>query len=359
MSIYEWLFPCIRPLPTELAHQLGHWTLQLPIPWGGSPPKDPFVWKGVRFRNRVGIAAGFDKNGMVLPGIARMGVGFVEVGTILTEPWSGNPRPRMSRLPEERAVWNRLGFTSDGLEPVAQRLGEFQRRDRSGLVIACNIAPHPRTVKTAGDDPNFLDRAREELACLARGLHAEADLFVVNLSSPNTRGLRDLLYGPGFRDELIEPLGEEIRALDVAAGKTDRTPLLVKLPPEDADGKPWTPDSIAACAGPLSQPGACDGFVAVNTSIGLARDRSLSPDPQLPGGLSGAPLLPLAVAGVKMLGELRREDQLLIGVGGVDRPEDAVALHRAGADLVEVYTGMIYHGPGFPADCARALAGVG
>lgn len=224
------------------------------------------------------------------------------------------------------------------------------------MVVACNIAPHPRTVKTAGSDPKFLDRTRAELARLVRGLHASADLFVVNLSSPNTRGLRDLLYGPGFRDELIEPLGEELAALDAAAGRGRRTPILVKLPPEDADGKPWTSDTLEACAGPFCAPGVCDGFVAVNTSIGLSRARALSPDSQLPGGVSGVPLLPLAEAAVSLLAEMRREDQLLIGVGGVDRPEDALALRRAGADLVEVYTGMIYHGPGFPADCARALA---
>ncbi|MCP5070503.1 MAG: dihydroorotate dehydrogenase 2, partial [bacterium] len=340
MSIYEWLFPCLRPLPAELAHKLGHWTLRLPVPWAGSAARDPFKWNGIQFGNRIGIAAGFDKNAEVLSGIDRMGVGFVEVGTILTEPWGGNPKPRMSRIPSEKAIWNRLGFTSDGVAPVAARLGRYRRSNRSDLVIACNVALHPLTVKTAGEDPGFLDRARQELARLARELHGCADLFVVNLSSPNTRGLRDLLYGPGFRDELIEPLGEEIAALDAASGRTERTPILVKLPPEDADGKPWTPDSIAACAGPLCAPGACDGFVAVNTSIGLARDRALSPDPDLPGGLSGAPLLPLAVAGLRMLRELRREDQLLIGVGGVDRPEDAVALQGAGADLVEVYTGM-------------------
>lgn len=355
MSVYEWLLPCVRTLPAELAHQLGHWTLQLPLRWGGPTPQDPFSWRGIRFRNRVGIAAGFDKNAVVLPGVARMGVGFVELGTVLTEPWGGNPRPRMRRLPDERAIWNRLGFTSDGLAPVAARLHRFRERDRSGLVVACNIAPHPRTVKSAGEDPDFLKRARDELARLVRGLHASADLFVVNLSSPNTRGLRDLLYGPGFRDELVEPLAEELSALDAAAGRAPSTPILVKLPPEDADGEPWTPDSLAACAGPFCAPGACDGFVAVNTSIGLARARALSPDSQLPGGVSGVPLRPLAVAALKMLAELRRDDQLLIGVGGVDRPEDALALRRAGADLVEVYTGMIYRGPGFPADCARAL----
>ncbi len=355
MSLYERLFPCVRALPTELAHQLGHWTLALPVPWGGAPVEDAFTWRGVRFRNRVGIAAGFDKNAAVLSGIARMGVGFVEVGTVLTEPWPGNPRPRMGRIEGERAVWNRLGFTSEGLPAVAERLARFRARDRSGMVVACNVAPHPRTVKGAGGDPHFLERARDELARLARGLHAHCDLFVVNLSSPNTRGLRELLYGSGFRDELVAPLAAELSVLDAAAERLHRTQLLVKLPPEDADGKPWTAESLAPCAEPLCAPGPCDGFVAVNTSIGLARARALSPDPELPGGLSGAPLLPLAESAVRLLAELRRDDQLLVGVGGVDRPEDAAALRRAGADLVEVYTGMIYHGPTFPAACARAL----
>lgn len=354
VGLYEQLFPLARLLSAERAHQLGHWTLRLPVRFGGLPVEDPFQWRRLRFPNRVGIAAGFDKNAAVLAGIARMGIGFVEVGTILSEPWDGNPTPRMNRREQEHAIWNRLGFPSEGVARVAPRMKRFRAQDRSGVVLAANIAPHPRTVKAGG--AGFLEHARRELVQLAEALHEVSDLFVINLSSPNTEGLRDLLYGPGFRDELVLPLREALTARDAAVGRAEPTPLLIKLPPEDAEGAPWTAESLAPCIEPFQKPGACDGFVAVNTSIGLARGRKASPDDGLPGGLSGAPLRPLAEATLRWLAELRNPEQLLVGVGGIDTPEDALALRAAGADLVEVYTGMIYHGPGFPAACARALA---
>ncbi|MDP6540815.1 MAG: dihydroorotate dehydrogenase 2 [Planctomycetota bacterium] len=354
MGLYEWLFPLARLLPAERAHELGHWALKLPLPLGGGRVEDPFEWSGLRFPNRVGLAAGFDKNAAVLDGIARMGVGFVEVGTILSAPWPGNPPPRMSRREDERAIWNRLGFPNEGVARVAQRMERFRARNRSGLILASNVAPHPRTVKAGGE--GFLAEARSELAQLAHALHAVSDLFVINLSSPNTKGLRDLLYGPGFRDELILPLREALSALDAEADRPEPTPLLVKLPPEDGEGVPWTEESLAPCLEPLRAPGACDGFVAVNTSIGLARARGASPDEGLPGGLSGVPLRPLAESTLRLLASARRPEHLLVGVGGVDEPGDALALRAAGADLVEVYTGMIYHGPRFPGACARALA---
>ncbi len=355
MDWYRRVFPLVRCLPAEPAHTLGHWMLRAPVAWGGSRPRDPFVWRGLEFPNRVGIAAGFDKNAQVLAGIARMGVGFVEVGTIVTEPWSGNPAPRMRRLEGQRAIWNRLGFPSEGVETVAARLAAFRRDDRSGMLLASNVAPHPRTVKAGG--PGFVAQARDELLRLGRTLHAASDLFVVNLSSPNTQGLRDLLYGPGFRDELVLPLRKLLRELDRETGHSRATPLLVKLPPEDASGTPWTEETLAPQVEPFCQAEACDGFVAVNTSIGLARAQVPGAGADLPGGLSGAPLRPLAESALRLLATLRCEGQLLIGVGGIDQPEDALRLHEAGADLVEVYSGMIYGGPGFPARCARALAG--
>ena len=358
MSLYERLFPLGRAVPTEWAHRWGHATLQLPVRWGGERCEDPFEWRGLRFPNRVGIAAGFDKNAVVLSGIQRMGVGFVEVGTILGEPWKGNPKPRMSRLADERAIWNRLGFPSDGIDKILPRLAAFRQHASQqacgGMVLASNIAPHPRTVKTAAAD--FVGVARGELVELAQKLHAVTDLFVINLSSPNTLGLRDLLYGPGFRDEFVVPVITALKECDQAEGSGRSTPVLVKLPPEDAERKPWTEESLAPAVTPFCEPGACDGFVAVNTSMGLSVARGVSPDAALPGGLSGKPLLPLAESALRLLSSMRRSEQLLIGVGGVDQPEDAARLRAAGADLVEVYSGMIYGGPGFPSRCARAIA---
>ncbi len=354
MDAYRWLFPLVRCLPVEIAHHLGHWTLRLPLPWGGAPCRDPFEWRGLRFPNRIGIAAGFDKDAQVLAGIARLGVGFVEVGTVLNTPWPGNPPPRVRRLEAEHAIWNRLGFPSQGVAKVAPRMARFRRRQRGGMLLASNVAPHSRTVKSG--DADRVARGREELLTLVHTLHAHSDFFVVNLSSPNTPGLRDLLYGPGFCDEWVAPVRARLAELDRAAGRHPGTPLLVKLPPEDPEGRPWTDESLAPCVAPFCAPDACDGFVAVNTSVGLARARGVSPDPALPGGLSGAPLRPLAEATLRLLDGMRREEQLLIGVGGVDRPEDALRLREAGADLVELYSGMIYRGPGLPAACARRMA---
>lgn len=354
MKLYELAFPLVRAVPTEWAHRMGHWTLHLPVRWGGARCDDPVEWRGLTFPNRIGIAAGFDKNADVLLGIQRMGVGFVEVGTVIGSPWDGNPRPRMSRLPEERAIWNRLGFPSEGVARILPRLAAFRAGQANGMVLASNIAPHPHTVKTAAAD--FVGRAREELVDLVRMLHPVSDLFVINLSSPNTRGLRDLLYGPGFRDELVAPVREALEVCDREAGRAAPTPVLVKLPPEDADQKPWTEETLAPAVEPFCEPDACGGFVAVNTSMGLSVARGVSPDPAMPGGISGAPLRPLAESALRLLASMRRPEQLLIGVGGVDQPEDAIRLREAGADLVEVYSGMIYGGPAFPSRCARALA---
>ncbi len=346
-SLYERMWPLIRQLPTEWAHGLGMRALALPIRLG-ERVSDPFEWRGLRLPNRIGVAAGFDKDAAVVRGVAGMGAGFIEVGTVLNRPWSGNPRPRMSRVAEQRAIWNRMGFPSDGLATVRRRLAALEK---PGLVVACNIAPHPLTIRTA-DQPGFADRACMELDELVTGLHPHAEFFVVNLSSPNTRGLRGVLHGSGFADALIAPTRARLASLDAAAGRDHATPLLVKLPPETAEGKPWNPDSLEQLVGPLRP--VCDGFVGVNTSIHLALRSAKEAEPDFPGGLSGAPLLPLALDANRVLAELA-PDHLRIAAGGVLSGADAVALVDAGAHLVEVFSGMIYRGPSLVAECAEAL----
>ncbi len=346
-SLYDLAWPIVRRVPTEWAHQLGMTALKLPVRLG-SRVEDPFTWQGLRVSNRVGVAAGFDKDAAVLGGIAGMGAGFVEVGTILTRPWQGNPRPRMSRVLEQRAVWNRMGFPSDGLSAVHKRLRRW--RDPA-LALGCNIAPHPLTIRTASE-PGFVDRARAELEELAETLHEVAAFFVINLSSPNTKGLRNVLHGEGFAQELVGPVHALLRDLDQDAGRPAATPLLVKLPPETADGAAWTPDALAGLVGPLLP--VCDGFVAVNTSIHLALKSAKEAQPDFPGGLSGAPLLPLAIEAQQVLAEMAPE-HLRIGAGGVMSPADACLLRDAGAHLVEVFSGLIYRGPTLVGDCAAAL----
>jgi dihydroorotate dehydrogenase len=350
MFPYRALWPLIRLLPPELAHRLGLLALRLPLPYAAPPPPDPFEKCGLRFRNRVGVAAGFDKDAVALPGLERLGVGFVEVGTVLVAPWAGNPeRPRLKRLLDVEGVWNRLGFPSQGLEAVRRRLAAFPRRRRHGMLVGCNVGPHPGHLKAAADADAYLGLAAAELQQLVAGLHADADFFVVNLSSPNTPGLRRLLADRRLASGLVAPLRAALRRLD--AGRERPTPLLVKLPPEDADRAPWTRETLAALVEPLLGEAACDGFVAVNTSTRLTAEL-LGGDA---GGVSGRPLLGVAVQTVRLLRGLAGDGVLIAGCGGVSRPADAVALVEAGADVVELYTGLIYEGPTLPARCATAL----
>lgn len=344
MFPYHWLWPLIKRLPPEFAHAAGLQALRLPVRFGPTVD-DPFTVRGLTFRNRAGVAAGFDKNAAALRGIERLGAGFVEVGTILVEPWAGNlVAPRMARLIPQRGIWNRLGFTSAGLDAAVRNLRRVPRDRRRGLVVAANIGPHPARLKAS---PDPLRTARDEFLRLIDALRPHCDLFVINLSSPNTPTLRNLLQSPDLLDAVLRPVRTRLRELD------GRLPLLIKLPPEDQDRQIWIEDSLRAVVEPLR--GDCDGFVAVNTSTRLAVALVNHPPPELPGGVSGEPLRAEALRVVELLRRLIGPDALLIGCGGVMEPGDAVAFRRAGADLVEMYSGMIYAGPGLVARAAEAM----
>src|SRR5262245_14755476 len=336
-SLYERLWPLVRLVPSELAHELGLLALRAPLPLGGPVVEDPFEWRGHRFRNRVGIAAGLDKNGVALRGLGRLGAGFIEVGTVLSRPHPGNAvRPRMRRLLRERALWNRLGFPSEGAARVRERVARAPLADVALLV---NLAPHPLTVKSAEREAGFAARARAELFEVARTLHPWAASFVLNGSSPNTPGLRRQLEGSGFAQEIAAPLRAELRRLDAAARRLAPTGLLVKLPPEDAEGKVLGPEGLAKLVAPFLAGDACDGFVAINTSVSLARAAVAVREGEPSGGVSGAPLRALAREAMGALAALA-PSHLRIGVGGVMDAEDAVALREAGAHLVELYSGL-------------------
>jgi dihydroorotate dehydrogenase len=357
MLRYRHVWPFVRLLPPEFAHALGLNLLKLPIRLAPRPPDDPFTFHGLTFRNRVGIAAGFDKNAACLRGIERLGAGFVEVGTILVSPWHGNRvSPRMKRLPNLHAIWNRLGFTSRGLAVAATKLGDFPRQRRRGLIVAANIGPHPGHLKALSSRSDILATTLSEFRHLVDALFLEVDLFVINLSSPNTPGLRSLLQCPELCEKVMMPIRRRIRQLDEQTGRNWPTPLLVKLPPEDENREVWTDDTLRVVTDPLLAVDACDGFVAVNTSTRLAVQHVHYPPPELPGGISGDPLRAEALRVVTMVRRLVGAEKLVIGCGGVMAPADAVALRRAGADLVELYSGMIYAGPGLPARCAQAIA---
>ena len=351
-SVYEWLWPLVRCVPSELAHRLGLLALRAPVRWSGAAVQDPFEWRGHRFRNRVGIAAGLDKNGVALRGLAGLGVGFIEVGTVLSRPHPGNAqRPRMRRLPRERALWNRLGFPSRGAARVRDQVAAAPLAD---VVLGVNLAPHPLTVRSAESEPGFAARARAELFEIARLLHPWAAFFVLNASSPNTPGLRRQLEGSGFAQEIVAPLRAELARLDAVARRLAPTFLLVKLPPEDADGKPLGPEGMAQLVRPFVSVDVCDGFVAINTSVALARAAVRVPEGEPGGGVSGAPLRALALEAMQALRAVAPA-QLRIGAGGVMSGADALALAEAGAHLVELYSGLVYRGPRLVRECATAL----
>jgi dihydroorotate dehydrogenase len=322
----------------------------------GEPVDDAFAWQGLTFRNRAGVAAGFDKNAQCLPGLERLGAGFVEVGTILVEPWQGNQvSPRMARLLRLRGLWNRLGFTSLGLERVERNLARFQRERRRGMVVACNIGPHPGNLKRAASRAEALSIAKTGLLQLVEMLHPHSDFFVINLSSPNTPGLRSLLQSADLAEVVLGPIRGAVRRLDELSARTWRTPVLIKLPPEDENRELWTETSLASVVQPLLAADVCNGFVAVNTSTRLALQHFPLGKTDLPGGISGDPLREEALRLVAMLRRLIGQDKLLIGCGGVMAPEHANDFRRAGADLVELYSGMVFGGPGMMSQCARAI----
>lgn len=301
----------------------------------------------------MGIAAGFDKNAECVRGIERMGAGFVEVGTILVAPWAGNlVSPRMARLTHLRAIWNRLGFTSDGIAVAQRNLTRSSVERRRGMIVACNIGPHPGHLK---ESPDPLQTAHDEFQQLIEALHPHSEMFVINLSSPNTPRLRNLLQSDELIARVLSPARAQLRALDQASVPPRQTPLLVKLPPEDKDRLHWTESTLRAVIDPMLKADVCDGFVAVNTSTRLAQQHVNWPPAELPGGVSGDPLRSEALRVVTMLRGIIGLDKLLIGCGGVMAPEHAIEFRRAGADLVELYSGMIYAGPGLIGNCAQAM----
>ena len=282
---------------------------------------------GLTFPNRLGLAAGFDKNAVGIDALAALGFGHVEIGTVTGEPQPGNPKPRLFRLPEDRAVINRMGFNNDGAEVVARRLAE---RRPSSTVLGVNIGK----TKAVPEDEAIGDYEK------STGLLApHADYLVVNVSSPNTPGLRDLQAV-----EKLEPLLTAVRtrADEVTAA---RVPLLVKIAPDLSDEDVLAVADLATAIG-------LDGIIATNTTI--RRDGLHGTHAAEVGGLSGAPLRERSLEVLGLLAK-RAPDLTLIGVGGISTVEDAQARLDAGASLVQAYTAFIYEGPFWPARIARGL----
>lgn len=316
--------PLLFALPPEAAHAVVLAALRClgAIPGGGGRrSSDGTELHGLSFPNRVGVAAGLDKNAVAVAGLARLGFGFVEVGTVTPRPQPGNPKPRLFRLTKDRALINRLGFNSLGAGAVASNLSRLRQRTR--VPVGVNIGKNR--------DTPLEDAPRDYLDCLA-AVHEWADYVTVNLSSPNTPGLRDL-QAPEAAATLVSEL---VAARDrLVQGRS--VPLFVKVAPDLA------PEELEATVGAARDAGA-DGFVAVNTT--LSRPPSLrSRHSAQTGGLSGHPLSTLALQTVRLVRAAVGPKPLLIGVGGVADVSGYEAMRAAGADLIQLYTGLVYRGP--------------
>lgn len=285
----------------------------------------------MKFPNMVGLAAGFDKDAKWLDALALLGFGFVEIGTVTPRAQSGNPKPRLFRLVEDEGVLNRMGFNNEGLVPAVARLV----RRPEGLVVGGNIGKNKIT-------PN--DRAVEDYLACVDAMHAHVDYFVVNVSSPNTPGLREL------QDK--EPLTALLRAVVKRnAGHPGKRPVFLKIAPDLTDGQL---DDIVDIV--LSE--GVDGVVATNTTIsreGLATDAE-TVEAMGPGGVSGAPVRERATEVIRYLAAKSQGQFPIIGVGGIDSVEAAQEKLDAGASLVQVYSGMIYQGPSLPSRLVQGLA---
>jgi len=298
-------------LPPETAHDIG--LAAVSRGWFGTvtAPERPLESFGVRFRNPVGLAAGFDKNGVAIEHWHRLGFGFVEVGTVTRHAQVGNPRPRLFRLRKHRGLVNRMGFNNEGADALARRLEG-------------NTSPIPVGVNIGKSKVTALEDAPSDYLYSFRLLAQFASYVVVNVSSPNTPGLRDLQQTEALR-AVLSPLRE--------AGP--ETPLFVKVAP---DLEPGSLEEIAALAVELG----LTGIVATNTTLGRPGPGSAAPE----GGLSGAPLRPLADTALETLARLGT-GLVLIGSGGVMGRDDFHQKVRLGASLVQVYTGFVYAGPSF------------
>jgi len=334
---YPFARPFLFALDPETAHNVTFAGLDQAARFGVArlfAPKlesTPVSVMGITFPNRVGLAAGLDKNAEHLAGLATFGFGFLEAGTVTPRPQPGNPKPRMWRLREADALINRLGFNNDGVDRFLANLAKSSYRGVLGINIGKNF-----------DTPN--DRAADDYVKCLRAVYAKADYVAVNISSPNTAGLRDLQADAAL-DALLRTLKAEKQALAQQHGK--HVPLVVKIAPDLTD------DAIRGVARLLVEH-QCDGVVATNTTI--ARDGVAGmPHADETGGLSGAPLRDKATAVIRTLARALDGALPIIGVGGILSAEDAREKVAAGASLVQIYTGLIYRGPQLIADCVKAL----
>jgi len=347
--VFSQAYPLLRPalfaLNAEAAHELTLGTLQkihdckltrkIFYPPFNAPACAPVTLMGLRLANRVGLAAGLDKNGAHIDALGALGFGFIEVGTVTPRAQPGNERPRLFRLPQAQALINRMGFNNQGLAAFVQNV---QRNcwQAHGGVLGLNIGKNKDTPQ---------DRAIEDYLLGLEGVYAHADYVCINISSPNTAHLRALQQADEL-SKLLHALGEKRKALCDAHGRN--VPLVVKIAP-DLDR-----DQLGRIA-ETATTYCLDGLIATNTT--LARDAVANlPHADETGGLSGQPLHAQSLQVIEILRGFLGRQTAIIGVGGIMQAQQAQEKIAAGADAVQLYTGLIYRGPKLIADCVRALA---
>ncbi len=304
--------------------------------WAQPRVADPVRLAGLAFPNRIGLAAGLDKNGCCIDGLGALGFGFIEVGTVTPAAQPGNPKPRMFRLPEKQALINRLGFNNQGLAAFVAHVQRATRFRAGGGIVGLNIGKNAATpIEHAADD---------YLLGLA-GVYAHADYVAVNISSPNTKNLR-ALQGDAALGALLSLL--QARRIELEQTHGRRVPMFVKIAP-DLD-----PAQVSVIAATLHKHGI-DGVIATNTTLARDAVHGLAHATEA-GGLSGAPLREASNRTIRLLRGALGAGFPIIGAGGVMSGADARAKIEAGADLVQLYTGLIYRGPALVAEAARAVA---
>jgi dihydroorotate dehydrogenase len=325
-------------LAPERAHDLTFGTLDQAYRLGGGRffPRRidaPRSLMGLEFANAVGLSAGLDKNADHIRSLAALGFGFIELGTVTPRAQPGNPPPRVFRLPTHNALINRLGFNNEGLAVMTQHLSD-----------AAHCVDVPIGVNIGKNRDTPLERATDDYLAGLQAVHALADYVVVNLSSPNTPGLRSLQSGDNLTG-LVQALRRRADALDAENGR--RVPLVVKIAPDmDDDAVRWLVDALLEAG--------VDGLTATNTTIdhsAVAGARHAAET----GGLSGTPLRQRATQVIRTVREHAGPTLPIIGVGGILSGEDAVEKIDAGANLVQIYTGLIYRGPGLIREAAAAI----
>ena len=341
---YSLARPLLFKMDPEAAHELTLDKLEKlqhsPLMCLASQPRidDPVTLAGLQFPNRVGLAAGLDKNARCIDAWGALGFGFVEVGTVTPKGQPGNPKPRMFRLPKQNALINRLGFNNEGLDAFIANVRQSKLRQQpkaGGMLLGLNIGKNAATP---------IERATDDYLICLEGVYPHADYVAVNISSPNTKNLRELQSDEAL-DQLLGALAA--KRAELAAKLGAYKPVFVKIAPDLDQAQ------IAVIADTLKRHGM-DGVVATNTTLSREAVKGL-PHAEEAGGLSGAPVLEASNAVIRQLRARLGKDYPIIGVGGILSGADALSKIEAGADVVQIYSGLIYQGPGLVTEVARAL----